>query len=63
MSDSDITLQPAEVAGATDLPEQPLPLKREPSQAKRGKQTQRYSNINREDSIFPQCRFFSKTTC
>ena len=35
MSDSDITLQPADVADATDLPEQPLPLTREPSKLKR----------------------------
>ena len=33
MSDSDITLQPADVVDATDLPEQPLPLIREPSSA------------------------------
>ena len=37
MSDSDITLQPADVADATDLLEQPLPLARELSKAKRGK--------------------------
>ena len=36
MSGSDITLQPADVVDATDLPEQPLPLTREASKPKRG---------------------------
>ena len=32
-----MTLHPADVADATDLPERPLPLIREPNKAKRGK--------------------------
>ena len=41
----DIIIQPADVVDATDLPEQPLQLTREPSKPKRGKtKTERYRN-------------------
>ena len=39
MSDSDITIQPADSSDATELPAEPLPLNSEPSKPKRGKKS------------------------
>ena len=39
MSFSDITIQPADAADATDPPTEPLPLKREPSKSKRNQKS------------------------